>query len=298
MLPDPNDRYLPHRRGGLLRGVTIAIALVAVTVFVGLIGYTYLNRGGDGPGGTAPLIKADTRPMKTAPDKPGGMVVPHQDKEIYARLGRDGAPPDTPRVERLLPPPETPMERPRPANAPPPLEPSIPPEPVVTPPPGAVEVTPRPVAPPQQAQSASPPAPPPAQAAPPPPTARPTPPPATAQAPSQPPAQQQAQAQAQAQAPARAVAPAAVAPAAGGGRYRVQLAALRTNEDAGREWEKMKRAHPDLLGALALNVVRADLGDRGTFYRIQAGPLADESTAKDLCRRLSEKKVGCLVVRP
>ena len=37
MLPDPNDRYLPHRRGGLLRAITITIALVAVTVFVGLM---------------------------------------------------------------------------------------------------------------------------------------------------------------------------------------------------------------------------------------------------------------------
>jgi hypothetical protein len=54
----------------------------------------------------------------------------------------------------------------------------------------------------------------------------------------------------------------------------------------------------ELLGPLSLNVVRADLGDRGTFYRIQAGPLADERAAKDLCHKLAEKKVGCLVVRP
>ena len=55
---------------------------------------------------------------------------------------------------------------------------------------------------------------------------------------------------------ASAMAPAAVAPAAGG-RYRVQLAALRTNEDASREWEKLRRAHPDLLGPL-----RAERGAR------------------------------------
>ena len=72
----------------------------------------------------APLIKADPRPMKTAPDKPGGMEVPHQDKEIYGKLGREAAPPQqTARIERLLPPPEAPMARPRPPEAPPPLEP-------------------------------------------------------------------------------------------------------------------------------------------------------------------------------
>lgn len=275
MLPDPNDRFMPHRRGSALRIVTIVIALVAVTVFAGMIGYTYMNRG-DGAGGVAPLIKADPRPMKTAPDKPGGMVVPHQDKEIYGKLGHEGAPQQTARIERLLPPPETPMARPRPPEAPPPLEPQIPPAPQVAPPPGAVEVT---QPPPPQPQ---------------PPTSRPSAAPAQPAAPAAPPA---SVARAAPPAAATAAASAAVAPAAGG-RYRVQLAAVRSNEDAGREWEKMRRAHPDLLGPLALNVVRADLGDRGTFYRIQAGPFSDEASAKELCRRLSEKKMGCLVVRP
>jgi cell division septation protein DedD len=268
MLPDPNDRPTQMRkRRGPLRGLTVAIAATALTVFAGLIGYTYFMRTGDGGSGVAPLIKADPRPMKVAPDKPGGMDVPHQDKEIYGQLGRETAPAQTARTERLLPPPEAPMDRPRPANAPPPLEPEIPAPPSVTPPPGAVEVTqpPSPTPPPPAPRPNAAPAP---QAAPPANVARaPTPP------------------------------PAAVAPSAGG-RYRIQLAALRTNDDASREWDKLRRAHPDLLGSLSLNVVRADLGDRGTFYRIQAGPLADENAAKEVCRRLAEKKVGCLVVRP
>ena len=78
----------------------------------------------------------------------------------------------------------------------------------------------------------------------------------------------------------------------------MQLAALRSSEEANREWEKLRKAHPELLGNLGVNVVRADLGERGTFYRIQAGPVADEANAKDLCRKLVDKKVGCLVVRP
>jgi hypothetical protein len=289
MLPDPNDRFMPRRRGGVLRKVTIAIALAAVTVFAGLIGYTYMNRGGSGAPGTAPLIKADPRPMKVAPDQPGGMQVPHQDKEIYGRMGREQAPQQTAKVERLLPPPETPMARPVPAE-PPPAPPAAaapqtqPPQPqpgAVEPPPPAPRAGAQPAAPPPIAtpQPQTPPAAPPAN------VARATPPPPPPPAPAAKPA-----------APA-AMAPAAIAPAAGG-RYRIQLAAVRTNESAGREWEKMRRAHPDLLGPLSLNVVRADLGDRGTFYRIQAGPLPNESAAKELCRRLSEKKMGCLVVRP
>lgn len=278
MLPDPNDRPTHTRkRQGPLRGVTIAIAIIAVTVFAGLIGYTYFTRTDTG-GGAVPLIKADPRPMKSAPDKPGGMDVPHQDKEIYGKLGREPAPALTARGERLLPPPEAPLPRPRPATAPPPLEPEIPEAPAVAPPPNAVEVTPQPQpVPPSAAPAPRASAPPPAAHVAPPAAPHPAP-PSVAKVPS-------------------AAAPAAVAPAAGG-RFRIQLAALRTNDEATRAWDKLRRAHADLLGSLALNVVRADLGDRGTFYRIQAGPLADEGAAKDLCRRLTEKKVGCLVVRP
>lgn len=272
MLPDPNDRPTRQSRAPLpLRGITVAIAVIALALFGGLIGYTYLSHSG-GPGGPVPLIKADPRPMKSAPEKPGGMEVPNQDKEIYARIDRNAPQGQGTRVERLLPPPESPMPRPRPPAAPPPLEPEIPAAPAIEPPPNAVEVPqPAPVAP----RAAAP---------------APTPTPAKPAAPT--PAPQQ-------QASAPRAAPAAPPPAAAGAtRYRIQLAALRTNEDATREWEKLRRAHMDLLGPLALNVVRADLGDRGTFYRIQAGPLADEQAAKDLCRRLAEKKVGCLVVRP
>jgi cell division septation protein DedD len=282
MLPDPDDRPVrPPKRGSLLplRFFAVGFATVALTVFGGLIGYTYFSRGG-GDGGPVPLIKADPRPMKIAPEKPGGMDVPHQDKEIYARIDRNAPQGKGATVERLLPPPESPMPRPR-APEPAPLAPEIPAAPALEPPPNAVEVTqPPPPAPPRPAPAPT------KQAAP---------------APAPPPAPQQ-------QAAPRAPAPPAAAPqqaavpapgaAAGAGRYRIQLAALRTSEDAAREWEKMRRTHMDVLGPLTLSVVRADLGDRGTFYRIQAGPVADEGAARDLCRRLAEKKVGCIVVRP
>ncbi len=276
MLPDPNDRPQSRRRRGL-RGLTVGIALSALAVFIGLIGYTYMYGAADRADGPVPLIKAESRPIKTAPDKPGGMDVPHQDKEIYNRMGRDSEASSTsPRVERLLPPPEAPIERPRPANAPPPLEPEIPPPPVVTPPPGAVEVakppdpapTPAPAPARPVVSAPAPQSPPAAIAAPPPQSASPR--------------------------PSSSPAPAA----ATAGRYRIQLAALRSSDDANREWERLRRAHPDLLGPLTLKVVRADLAGRGTFYRIQAGPIGDDSAAKELCRRLAAKKVGCLVVRP
>ena len=57
---------------------------------------------------TVPHIQADPNPFKVRPDNPGGLVIPHQDKLVYGRLGHDahqGAP-----VEHVLPPPEQPIQ--------------------------------------------------------------------------------------------------------------------------------------------------------------------------------------------
>jgi cell division septation protein DedD len=89
---------------------------------------------------------------------------------------------------------------------------------------------------------------------------------------------------------------AAISPSAAG--FRIQIASLRTTEDATKSWEKLKTANPDLLGKLAGNVVKADLGDKGTFYRVIAGPLVDRDAADTLCNKLKQRNVGCLIVRP
>ena len=57
--------------------------------------------------------------------------------------------------------------------------------------------------------------------------------------------------------------------------------------------------HLDLLGRLGLTITKADLGaGKGIFYRLRAGPLADEGTARGLCKQLTRRQIGCLVIRP
>jgi hypothetical protein len=78
----------------------------------------------------------------------------------------------------------------------------------------------------------------------------------------------------------------------------LQLAAVRQPEQAEKEWQRLQRTHAGLLGDLQISVVKADLGpQKGIFYRLRAGPLPDEATARQRCAGLSEQKVGCLVVR-
>ena len=55
----------------------------------------------------------------------------------------------------------------------------------------------------------------------------------------------------------------------------------------------------DLLGDLGLKVTKADLGaKKGIYYRLRAGPLADEKAARRLCRQLTKRQVGCLIIKP
>jgi cell division septation protein DedD len=85
--------------------------------------------------------------------------------------------------------------------------------------------------------------------------------------------------------------------AATGGPVKVQLGSVRSAEAARDEWARLKREQPDLLGKLTAVAVRADLGDKGTYYRIQAGPLADGGAAERLCGELRQRKLGCTLVR-
>jgi cell division septation protein DedD len=81
------------------------------------------------------------------------------------------------------------------------------------------------------------------------------------------------------------------------GGVRLQLGAVRSEGVARDEWDRIKRANPDLLGHLTAVAVRAELGDKGVYYRIQAGPVADTATAQHLCGELKQRHLGCIVVR-
>jgi SPOR domain len=105
------------------------------------------------------------------------------------------------------------------------------------------------------------------------------------------------------EAPSRSVAAAeppareAGARPAQGGSVRLQLGAVRSADAARLEWERMRHRNSDLLGKLSATAVRADLGDKGVYYRIWTGPVGDLAAAGRICRELRERKVGCIIVR-
>ena len=80
--------------------------------------------------------------------------------------------------------------------------------------------------------------------------------------------------------------------------FQIQLLAVRSAAAVEKEWVRLKKKHISLLGKLSLNVVRVNLGEKGVFYRLHTGPLANKGTARALCDALIKVKVACLVIRP
>jgi len=285
----PSPSPFPRRSGR--SGIIVKAVAAAIAVAVLAWGLRY---GGDyfmGPSGPPaqpaangqlPVIGPDAGPVKVVPDNPGGVTVPDQDKVI---LNGNTA---QPKVEQLLPPPENPVaspalpqavQTPQPVQAPAPM-----PAPQMaqtqSPPPAPVSVpVPKPQAAPPVNLIPSPP--------PPKPVALQTPPPAPAVSGNSP----ASSAGAAAKPPTQPLPP--------GKGYFLQLGALRTVEAAQASWTQLKTAQPDILGNLPANAVKVDLGgDRGVFYRVMAGPIADESAAERSCNTLKQRHVACILVKP
>ncbi len=82
---------------------------------------------------------------------------------------------------------------------------------------------------------------------------------------------------------------AAAAPAGGG--YLVQVSSQRSEAEAQTALRGLQSKFPNVVGGQPATVRRADLGDRGTFYRAMLGPYASRDQANQLCGNL--KAAGC-----
>ncbi len=77
--------------------------------------------------------------------------------------------------------------------------------------------------------------------------------------------------------------------------WRVQVAAGRTEEEARLRWSRLIGTNADLLDAAELFIIKADLGERGVFYRVQIGGFETRPPAVRFCETLRTRKVDCFV---
>ena len=263
------------RRPFVAAGTVLALALVTGTV----LWYSYPKEKEKQELGAVPIVRADAEPYKVVPNEPGGMEIAHRDSTVFETL-RDG---EERRVESLLPESEKPLARESlfaglNTTAEPPVaditaEPES--EPAFEDAPRFAEVAPaalaEPEAPVEVAEAPVVPA---------------------------PPAEDIEVAKAEEVAKTE---PAAGVETFGKNKYDapathfVQLMSVKSEADAKTGWSKMQKQFSKQLGDLGFRVQKADLGARGVYYRLQAGPVA-EAQAKSICNALKGTG-GCVVVK-
>jgi hypothetical protein len=319
----PNDAYAyqdgyeegaeePERkRGGGLMTVAVVLALAVLGTGAAFAYRTYI---GSPRGGDAPIIKADTTPTKIvpAPDAAGKVpdrmaagdgtekIVPREEVpvDINAKPG--------PRV--VFPPlnqsgnPQPPVASAAPAAAPPAVipngvQPGAEPRKIKTIPvagdPLNGVATPVAAAPPAPAR----PAPVARAAAPRTPAA--APPAANAPLSLSPQAAEPAPAAEPPKTRMAAVtpAPAAAAPSGAGGGYLVQISSQRNEADAQASFRALQGKFPAVLGSRSPVIKRADLGDKGVYYRAMVGPFGSTEEAAQFCGSLKTAGGQCVVQR-
>ncbi len=75
----------------------------------------------------------------------------------------------------------------------------------------------------------------------------------------------------------------------------MQVASLRSSAEAEQALSGARLRFASLLGAQDSRIQKADLRERGTYYRVQFGPLGSAASASGLCRELQSARQDCFL---
>jgi cell division septation protein DedD len=250
--------------------VMLGISILSGILGISILYYLFTSPAPDAPE-EIPIIQVEPTPFKVKPANPGGYEVPHQDKTVYENIiveniaeGNSTLAPAAEEPIATFSSPDQPSYQMAPSGFAVPLNHKVEVEDIgVTGSPSDLTINERIVI--QEApQKASMPQPVKEPAAP------------ALEAPALPPV------------------PKPVSALTEG--YKVQLASLSTKALAEKEWVILKRKHKDLLKDLSFSVVKADVKGKGTFYRVQAGPLPSKEEAARFCKKLTSQGAACMLV--
>jgi hypothetical protein len=96
-------------------------------------------------------------------------------------------------------------------------------------------------------------------------------------------------------APASTAAPSSAAPSSGG--YLVQVSSQKNEADAQSSYRVLQGKFPSVLGSHSPVIKRADLGDKGVYYRAMVGPFGSSEEASQLCSSLKSAGGQCVIQR-
>jgi hypothetical protein len=94
------------------------------------------------------------------------------------------------------------------------------------------------------------------------------------------------------------IAPRATATSGGaGGGYLVQVSSQRNEADAQASYRALQGKFPSVLGSHSPVIKRADLGEKGVYYRAMVGPFGTPDEASQFCGSLKTAGGQCVVQR-
>jgi SPOR domain len=86
----------------------------------------------------------------------------------------------------------------------------------------------------------------------------------------------------------------AAAPSTSGG-FVVQVSSQKTEADAQASYKSLQSKFPNVLGSRSPLIKRADLGEKGVFYRATVGPFATRDEAAQFCTNLRTAGGQCVI---
>jgi hypothetical protein len=240
----------------------IVLALLVLAMFAGVVWLAYTQGVARGRTET-PVLTAQNGPARTAPQNAGGAQEPYKGFKIYEQP----APPDDAADATTTPSVAAPAAKPAPVPAP-----SRP----------VAAVAPSPAAPASTSKMAA---------------ATPAPVKAVPLA-VKPPAPVMVKKVLPPTAAPRVAAakPAPVpAPATASGAFALQIGAYKSPAEAEAAWKAYEAKHGALLAGASNEVQRADLGDKGIWYRLRLTGFPSKDVASAMCDRLKADGGGCFL---
>jgi hypothetical protein len=83
----------------------------------------------------------------------------------------------------------------------------------------------------------------------------------------------------------------------GGGGYLVQVSSQRNEADAQASYRILQGKFPSVLGSRSPLIKRADLGEKGVYYRAMVGPFGSSEEAWQFCGSLKTAGGQCVIQR-
>src|SRR6185436_13435190 len=94
-------------------------------------------------------------------------------------------------------------------------------------------------------------------------------------------------------APTRVATNGAQSAASAGGGYLVQVSSQKNEADAQASYRALQNKFPTALGSRPPVIKRADLGDKGVYYRTMVGPFGATEEAAQFCGNLKRAGGQC-----